>query len=462
MTDVLYLLDCVAGVERCSQDAYAELERTLGLSAGDRVLVAEWGALRRRYDRVVRISKGPQVGFPLDLDEEVSISKRLRIGGYEAAHPGSFRQAARLLLLPADADRATAIVSHFRDLYAPYWRKTGRALAQPYLRRLTTLVKQQDLTGLFERIAIFYQARLPDPPVITFHLLVRPRASSKIAGKQVEDHALIEVLPDGRPEHTITVVAHELFHYFLELAPTAVRASLLRAFIAAPDPASLAAYTLLDESLAAAFGNGLVAQAVMPPDRFARQLGEQGSLYDQEPIDETAKAILPLVRGYLATGRTIADPAFVDDYLKAARARLGARLDRPVLRLKRMGLGYAEQLEAPARQLGRLVQGRWTSMTPDELPEFLAENPSVSAALFVTDDQLSKPGRWTTVLPSDGLGELAREPRRYPASVYAFRRSPKSWLYVFVGPDPSTVSRLVTEFANRERECPEGLCLGVQ
>ncbi len=459
--DVLYLLDCLAGVEKCSRDAYEELAATLGLSTDDRALIAEWGMIRGRYDRGVRIIPGPRVGFPSDLDREINLGRRLRLGGYEAGRVQDFRRVTRLLLLPADADRTAAIVRHFRDRYLPYWRTTARGLVEPAVRRLAAFTRQHELLGLFERIAGFYQAQLPDPPVVTFHLLVRPRSSGATTGKQLENHALIEVIPGQPPEARIDVVAHELFHYFLDRTPISVRTELLRAFIAAPDPASLAVYGLLDESLATAFGNGLVAEAVLPPEQFERRLTRKGSLYDRESIDETAKATLALVRAYLSAGRTLSDPAFVSDYLKATRERLGERLDRPLFRLNRMGLGHADELEHPAKGLGRLAQGRWTSMSLDELPDFLVEYPSVSAALFVTGDQVANPTRWATALPPGGLALLARESKHHTASLYAFRRSPKAWLYVFVGRPGDAISKLTASLGARQHECTEGLCVGV-
>ena len=98
-------------------------------------------------------------------------------------------------------------------------------------------------------------------------------------------------------------------------------------------------------------------------------------------------------------------------------------------------------------------------MELDEVPGFLGENPSVSAALFVTGDQVAKPARWAAALSPEGLALGARESKRYSASLYAFRRSPKSWLYVFVGPPGDVITRLTAELGTRQQECARGTLL---
>src|SRR5262249_20526864 len=129
---------------------------------------------------------------------------------------------------------------------------------------------------------------------------------------------------------------HEFFHHLYDLSTAEKRDDLIKRFAAAPDATALTTYGLLNESLAAALGNGIVERMLRPADRFEKYRKQNRSFYDDEAIDKVAKAILPSLEERLTHGRTLYDEDFVTDYVRLAREGLGDLAKQPAQGLRIM------------------------------------------------------------------------------------------------------------------------------
>jgi hypothetical protein len=96
---------------------------------------------------------------------------------------------------------------------------------------------------------------------------------------------------------------HEMCHSLYEAEPVDVQQAFESYFREVKTPQSDLAYTLINEALATAIGNGWAIEA-------ATGKRDRDSWYDDAAIDGFAKAIYPMVREYIQDGRSL-DRSFV-------------------------------------------------------------------------------------------------------------------------------------------------------
>jgi hypothetical protein len=159
-----------------------------------------------------------------------------------------------------------------------------------------------------------------------------PTESGQANGTIIENHAVLEIVKDEEPRDRVGVLVHELSHYFFASAPIEWHAMRLEGALRAGGPRAAAALALMNEALATAIGNGVLEQRLRGED-FKAFFDRPQSFYATEDVDAAAKAILPLMRDYLADRRSL-DRAFVDRYFSLVIARLGGQLDSLEARLR--------------------------------------------------------------------------------------------------------------------------------
>jgi hypothetical protein len=202
----------------------------------------------------------------------------------------------------------------------------------PFVARVAGLLADPGVAEHLARTARFYGARLGAADTLAFVLLYRPAGDGDDAGtrgQQLARSALVEFVPGEPPEARFDVAIHELCHYLYQRAPLADATALYARFLASGRPAAVPAYNLLDEVLASAVGNGLMARRRLPPAAFDSLLARPGALYDRDEVDRGAKAVLPWLAPWVEAGRTLHDPAFVPAYLDRIERALGPRPRRP-------------------------------------------------------------------------------------------------------------------------------------
>jgi hypothetical protein len=225
-------------------------------------------------------------------------------------------QSARARDLRDWAGRTSQLVppSAHRRLFAIYaalapaydeliWRPSRRKLER-YRRRLRRVARRARLGEMFERARTFYGGRWPDDLPLTVVLHPVPAARGRTTATIIADVAPVEALLDEEDlAGRFGVVFHEICHGLYAAQPPRLQRELDRHFTTHRSPYAAQAYTLINEALATALGNGWATY------RASGRL-DPGSWYNDPQIAGFARALYPEVRAYLAARRTI-DREFV-------------------------------------------------------------------------------------------------------------------------------------------------------
>lgn len=170
---------------------------------------------------------------------------------------------------------------------------------------------QSQLMQQFGQLRTFYGSAWPD--ALPYRVLLNPQLDVKpgAAGPTFTNHATATgnlVLLDCRPEARTfadgtTVVFHEMSHTLSAQQRLGLQQQLEGWYLHHPSPNRRYAYNLMEEALATVAGEWI----------YARQKGqpESGEWYFDDYINRYAKALYPLMTGYVERGQTI-DSAFVN------------------------------------------------------------------------------------------------------------------------------------------------------
>lgn len=440
--NLVYQLDCLAEGGRGCGEAYLALwTEKLGWSAPDEAAIARWRALRDRYDL-----------YPEPARK--STRDTLTIASLQAEDWVAYRKSLAKVMTPQDVQRAMDTFDRFRGRFDPWWKAEGRRQADTASRQFSELIERKELGAFLAKAARFYGAQLTKDAALSFDILVRPQFKSEhMSATQIADHSLIESLVGEDPEGRIDVVVHELCHYFHQSRSAEDKTRLKEAFAAAPQDYSVAALGLLDEALAAAIGNGLVEKMVVPPEKFQELLRGKNRLYANTEVNAMAIALLAPVDKALQEGRSLTDPSFVSAYLKAFSAALGPRASSPMAWFRVMAVAYDDVLKDAASRFGRAMESNSiSSSSPVDSEESRGpfENaPGLSGAVFVSSGTLGELKSWEAILGAGAVDRLREEAARRKAFVYGFRRSPKAYIFAFVGPDKTSLESVIDDFARR-------------
>lgn len=104
------------------------------------------------------------------------------------------------------------------------------------------------------------------------------------------------------------VLMHEIFHNVYDWQSLEVKKNIESWFLANPSPNSQYAYSLLNEALATAMGNGYIYEGINGKT-------EKDQWYNMKYIDQMAQAIYPMVKEYANNKKPI-DNHFIDAYIK--------------------------------------------------------------------------------------------------------------------------------------------------
>lgn len=448
LANLAYQLDCLAEVIHCSLPAYKELWASR-LTPEDDAPLAAWRAVRRAYDTNVDLGapeSTAKAALPIPF-EGLEYGKQLRIASFVARTPDDYARSLAVLARPADASRLLAAMAHFRPRFEKWWTSGGRALAQAFYDGIVRLFERGQLGGIVDRAARFYGAELPDPAEVAFELIVRPKSVSRTtSAEQVMDHSVIEVVENEPPEERIDVITHELFHFFFASRTGEKKAKLIERFASAADPLAIVGYYLLDESLATTFGNGLVGRT-FEPEKFARRIGRDNSLYDNRGIDRTAKALLPHVDEILA--RSLDGPELVPLLLRAVHEAIGD-VPPPVEYVHSLAILFDAAFTRAKERLEREAHTNhvYSSSPLAEVAsvEIFKAHPALSSAIMLGAADLD---RLASYLPASELRLVREQAKGGAPFVHAWPRTPHAYVFVFVAAEPAAMEKLVSAFCAR-------------
>jgi hypothetical protein len=450
--NLVYQLDCIAGVATCAQAIYRELWATFGLDAADEEALATWKALRVRHGGDIRPVEPRRPPQPLLAPAGVyDVAERQRIAGLLARTPSAYQASMALLSTDADARRLREILERLAPRFARWWRERGFAAGSAFFDGFERLLADPFLDATVEKAARFYEAELPAGTTFEVQVMVQPRSSRKLSvGYQLEGYSVIEAPEGGRPEGLIDVVAHELFHHlFFRMAPER-QAVLLDKVCASEDPLAVVSFGMLDEAVAAALGNGVVGRHYLPPDVFAGQLARGFVQY--RAAGAVARELLPSMERLLDQGATVSSDEFLRAFSAAARATYPEGRPRPIDYLHShvsvAGPGFATAA-------GRLREASWAGFPylreyasfDVEARAFLAARPFLSAALLLSSEAEANDVAGALAPAGAHREAIASVAGRSRGFVYALPRTARSYAFLFVADSAPVMDELAARFS---------------
>ncbi len=448
LSNLLYQLDCLSTLTRCSRVAYDELwKKDLGTIDGDADALKAWHDLRLRYSGNIRKSdEGAAAPLPLPASGR-SIEMRIRLAGYGAVDEKDYFSRLALFVDAGDVAESKKILARFSARFDQFWSQREPDLARG-LDEYAALVARPDVTAILTKAQTFYEPQFAEGATETFDLIARTDHPSPDSGEQLIDHSVIEVRPGEHPSHRFDVVMHELFHSWFSASSYAKRVKLVTSFATSSDPLAVPAYGLLDEVLATDFGNGLIQQAVAPDEFWRRSMKTRG-LYNDDAIDLIAKRLLLVLETQSTAKWTVFDDRFLKFYLSLVddTFRYGPP---PALYLRIYVCAYDDALGSAAEHLDDVARASSIRSTgsleaKEALPLF-TDYPQWGGVILAPSDKLDALKKWTGVVDEKTLKGLRAEAAKKIPFVWMTHRPKAGALFILIASDDAAMTALIDRF----------------
>jgi hypothetical protein len=201
----------------------------------------------------------------MQLDDKFSIAT------FHAQDDQALRSHWEVIVAPTDLPEFESVIAHFELRFSSWWEQEPQKKSERFRQTLQTRLEQTKLKGAIQSFALFYDVSLPGEYPIYLNLFLRPAsADTHSHGTQIENHAVLEFLPDEDLNLRLGVVIHELCHFFHASGSDADKRVLSQSFADSQDPFSLAGLNILNEALATAMENGIAAELLLDPSTFKK------------------------------------------------------------------------------------------------------------------------------------------------------------------------------------------------
>lgn len=412
-------------------------------------MLKEWARVRERYEQEVEV-KGENGNEKLSLD----LFDKIRIAGLQANGVDDYTARLDLLTVPSDRNSFEKVIRHFQPRFKDWWQKEAAKSGDDFARQTDVLLRSPKISGQIARFYNFYAPDLPGNYEISFNLLYVPdTVKESTNGQQIQNYSLMEFKPREKPEQRIDVAVHELNHFFFDSVKAENQSKLAQSFYNARRASAIPAYNLLNETLATAFGNGMITRSVTALDKFEKYVSVKQSFYNNEAIDRAAKAALPWLDQWLEDKKTIHDPAFADQYISVLEKAFGADLTTPKLNLSEMFLLIDDKYGKTSlrRDVRRIinpaslyaVEGNWTE---SELLGIYKKQSHLNSLFVVHPDNLRELTE-RKVINEDQASQIQNELNAKGEVLFNAERSPYTYVYVAIAKDAESVKRLIEKLA---------------
>ena len=449
LANLVYQLDCVSGVlQNCSQDTYKELwKKEFSKTPEDEVQIKNWALLLSRYEKNVEMEESEKP-VPAVRIQKVQLSTKLRIASFQSQNMNEYLSRLDLIIVPRDREKFEAVIRHFYPVFENWWKKTALPQGKSFVQKTEVLLKRSDIAKKIKQYAHFYEAQIPKNYEVHLNLFYRPDSDESTAGQQIENYSVSEFIPIEKPEDRIDVIIHELCHFFYRGSTDEKFASLQKSFEANAKPQAKSSFNLLNETLATAFGNGMINKLTMDSKKWEKFLNRPQSMYFNFHIDKAAKAILPFMEDWLKEGRTLYDSQFVEKYIAILEKDFGAELIAPKLMLNEMVLvadskvngSFRESVRKTLRPSSMYVsEGEWSD---EKMLESYKELPNFSALIIIHPSNINQLKEKELLNKSD-FEALQKSLKEKGQLIYGFNRSPSVPAYVISAPSFAEAMKLV-------------------
>lgn len=449
LPNLTYQLDCIAGLPvNCGAGNLGELwKREFLKSDEDRRMLEEWARLRELYSQNIKVGKSPEVTSSLSLFDKI------RIAGFQASSVEDYAARLDLLTVPADRRSFERVIRHFYPRFDDWWRREAFKSGDNFAKQTDSLLRSPTISASVKQFYDFYAPVLPADYEISFNLFYIPDfVKESSSGQQLQNYSLMEFKAKERPAQRIDIAVHELCHFFYDNIAPETRAKLERSFRAENRAAATPAYNLLNEALAAAFGNGMIARAVTPPAEFEKYVAAKQSFYNNEAIDRAAKAALLWLDDWLKSKKTIDDEGFVQEYISVLEKAFGADLLRPKLYLSEMFLFVDKKYNVSMRRSVRRtletasLYASEGSLTDENILEAYQSQPQLNSVFIVHPDNLAELALRKIVSGAQAK-EIRDEFDRKQTVLFGAERAPFTYVYIVVAKDAEGAGKLIEKLA---------------
>jgi hypothetical protein len=334
IANLTYQLDVITGHLPWESSANYRLlwEEKFLSSKEDREVLAIW-----KKEREVKNENASESlkGFPIEpISIDSSIENSIRVAGFDAENSFEYGKSLSRIVSKQRAKLLAHVVNHFSRKFNAWWNTDALSDGIKFRNDLYSQLNQPKILHRFGQFVNFYKGKNSPFSEIPISLLFRPnRIQEPTSGQQLADHAIIQFIPGEASVQRVSVAIHEMCHYLYMSAPANLHSRLQTEFLNSKKPHSLAAYNLLNEALATAFGSGLIEPELRSPENFKRYAERRLSFYNNPMIDQGAKAIYPWLREYLDQNKTLFDPGFVEEYMNRLEEKMSSQLSAPKMLL---------------------------------------------------------------------------------------------------------------------------------
>ena len=200
-----------------------------------------------------------------------------------------------------------SLLGEFTPVYREVIYQPNRATFEQQLANLNRLIASTNMVAYFNVGIKFYNSSWDNSVPFNFVFYPLPNSRGWTAVAFAND--AVSAIPTSLTDYNglLGVMFHEIFHILYDDEPLAFQKDIRRWRDANHSRSSHYAFTLLNESLATALGNGYVS------GELNGKLDE-GNWYGRKYISQMAKKIYPTVKEYVDKQRPI-DEAFIDKFI---------------------------------------------------------------------------------------------------------------------------------------------------
>lgn len=431
--DAVYHLACLGESLTCTRAVFDRFwKNSLGWTEPDEAALRAW------TDVMGAITAGAPARRPAPLPGNTprfhpsqAARQRVIAAAVEARSADDLRNRSAGVLSRDQAVRLAAAIDHVERRIAPWWKSTRRADIRERTRAVRATAERTRVARTMSQVARFLESDLPDADLF-LHAITPPEPQSKEYGAtQIENHFFIELADEADTAGLVHVAVHELTHFLYDRAPQEKHLALIDSFVRSGSPAAPGLYTYLNEAIAIA-AQALYA-ATLPGGK-----DDDGS-YGHPYIGTLGTAAAPLLKTAVAGDGTLFS-GFVDAYIAAGTAALGAKINEPRFILSQVALILPDAAEAIAARYSATMfpTGTLRVRSEDEAASF----PNVNAVQFVR---------------YDAFGDL---PQRIPdlknllqrrGFAYALLRASGAHTYVLAGRDTAAILEAIDRLGSLER-----------
>jgi hypothetical protein len=299
---LFYDLECVTGGLSCSQEQVgALLTEIFGRELTDRI-VADWAATLGPDAVQVQLKKPARPEWP-DIGPDDSASLDLRASIQDVLFAGgSVERVHEKLAVIMDSADARALEAVFNTAWPAYsrWWSGQEGAWKEYAAQLTAILQSNAAPTILSAQRMFGRASNERMAV---HLVPVPIADPINRAFQKGKRSFVQFRPDDDPAARVAVVVHGYCHFLFMTAPQDLHKLKMDVFARSAEHSAASAFSVMNEALASAIGNGLFMRSYLGPERFAVYASRTESFYAVPAVDRAVKAVLPLVERYARAGR---------------------------------------------------------------------------------------------------------------------------------------------------------------